>query len=967
MSLSAFVRCCLLLTLFLAGAVALKAQTNINGVINTYKKITYIDPTKTRLGVPTASTGFAAGDRVLIIQMKGAAINTTNTSAYGSITGLNSAGYYEYNNVQGTTTDSIFLAGPLCRNYNTSDSVQIIRVPVYTGTVNVTGMLTAAPFNGSTGGVLVFEVNGTLNLQANIDVSDRGYRGGNVFGTSFLCANANFYTAQGAFTSEGKKGEGSAHYILTQECGRGKLAQGGGGAGSGNTGGGGGANIGTGGMGGKEYSGCATTVTNQSYGGEAIVPVPERAFMGGGGGGPQRDNGNTVYNGGNGGALILIKATTITGNSNVIRSNGQGITNVIADEGTSGGGAGGSIYLICNNFTTPLTIEAKGGVGGSNNNVSFASFCHGPGGGGGGGLIWFSTGATPAGITTTVTGGAAGTINNPSSSCYNTTYDATAGGAGSVKYNLVDGSYNPLNLRDTLVCSPSATITLDIGSGYSGVLWSTGATTNSINVGPGTYSVEATTPLGCLIRDTAVVKVDSMTLGNDTVICPGTNLSLSPKPAGNFTNYLWNTGAVSPSINTSVAGTFWVQVQTLAGCTFSDTIRVKVDSIPRMRDTVLCTDTFTVILSMPPGHQNYLWNTGATGNAIAVTTPGTYFVQVLSASNCVFIDTAIVTRDAVSIGPDTILCISQTPYYLVPQPSANFTSYLWNDGSSNDSLTVTKTGTYSVRVQTIYNCTLRDTVQVTVDSTPYLNIVLPDTVLCDGEPVLFRADVQQQGLTTLTWNFDDGTPEQQNVNPVLHSFDPDGIYRVSIRTDFRVCEDLVDTQEVIVHPYPSLNVGRDTTICLNGQALLLGDASIAADPDAHFRWNTGDTTGFITARHHGLFWATVTKNGCATTDSVQVFKDCYIDVPNVFTPNGDGTNDYFFPRQFLGRSVAKFKMIVYNRWGQIVFETTSPNGRGWDGKFNDEDQPQGVYIYLIEASFTNAASEKYQGNVTLLR
>jgi gliding motility-associated-like protein len=87
----------------------------------------------------------------------------------------------------------------------------------------------------------------------------------------------------------------------------------------------------------------------------------------------------------------------------------------------------------------------------------------------------------------------------------------------------------------------------------------------------------------------------------------------------------------------------------------------------------------------------------------------------------------------------------------------------------------------------------------------------------------------------------------------------------------------------------------------------------------------------------------------------------------VFTPNGDSYNDYFFPKSLLSRALTSFRMQVFNRWGQLLFETTRPDGRGWDGRFNDELQPQGVYVYLIEAVFTNGVAEQYQGNVTLLR
>jgi gliding motility-associated-like protein len=124
----------------------------------------------------------------------------------------------------------------------------------------------------------------------------------------------------------------------------------------------------------------------------------------------------------------------------------------------------------------------------------------------------------------------------------------------------------------------------------------------------------------------------------------------------------------------------------------------------------------------------------------------------------------------------------------------------------------------------------------------------------------------------------------------------------------------------------------------------------------------------IAVKHPAIYCLTITNEwGCSTTDSVEVFKDCYIDIPNAFSPNGDGLNDYFIPRQYLSSGLVSFKMQVFNRWGQLIFETTSIDGRGWDGAFNGVAQPAGVYVYLIEASFINGRSERYQGNVTLFR
>ena len=92
-----------------------------------------------------------------------------------------------------------------------------------------------------------------------------------------------------------------------------------------------------------------------------------------------------------------------------------------------------------------------------------------------------------------------------------------------------------------------------------------------------------------------------------------------------------------------------------------------------------------------------------------------------------------------------------------------------------------------------------------------------------------------------------------------------------------------------------------------------------------------------------------------------------MDIPNAFTPNGDGVNDYFYPRQMLTRGMTTFSMNIYNRWGQLIYQTTSIDGRGWDGNFNNIQQPEGVYVYIIDATFQDGQTEHHQGNVTLLR
>ena len=149
--------------------------------------------------------------------------------------------------------------------------------------------------------------------------------------------------------------------------------------------------------------------------------------------------------------------------------------------------------------------------------------------------------------------------------------------------------------------------------------------------------------------------------------------------------------------------------------------------------------------------------------------------------------------------------------------------------------------------------------------------------------------------------------------------------------------------------------------------MTLADIAPAPYANATWLWSTGETTPAITITAPGTYTATITVKGCSASSSIKVINDCYMNIPNVFSPNGDGLNDYFFPRQYLSSGLISFGMHIYNRWGQEIFECTSLDGRGWDGKFNGVDQPGGVYVYVIDGTFKDGQKEHHQGNVTLLR
>ncbi|HPR29693.1 MAG TPA: gliding motility-associated C-terminal domain-containing protein, partial [Chitinophagales bacterium] len=109
------------------------------------------------------------------------------------------------------------------------------------------------------------------------------------------------------------------------------------------------------------------------------------------------------------------------------------------------------------------------------------------------------------------------------------------------------------------------------------------------------------------------------------------------------------------------------------------------------------------------------------------------------------------------------------------------------------------------------------------------------------------------------------------------------------------------------------------------------------------------------------------ENGCFAIDTilVTVIYSNEVLVPNAFTPNGDNVNDLF---QGIAYNLNSYHMVIYNRWGQLVYETnTADYYAGWDGKYQGEEQEMGTYVYFVEALFNTGVSYSGQGSFQLIR
>ncbi|WP_118972896.1 PKD domain-containing protein [Taibaiella koreensis] len=462
-------------------------------------------------------------------------------------------------------------------------------------------------------------------------------------------------------------------------------------------------------------------------------------------------------------------------------------------------------------------------------------------------------------------------------------------------------------------------------------------------------------------------------------------------------DYLWSNNAHGPATTVTLPGTYWVSYH-IPPCTYRvDTFQV---SFKGQRPDLFAlggcrNDSNAMAWAMPAYGDtttySYTWRNSNDqvlrgplltnhGDSLLHLTPGAYKLNVAVDSDCAV--TLMINVPQPSFyrtsfrASDTVICMGQTvSFESTSQGPMSGYSWSFGDGGSaalaNPQHLYPDPGTYEVQLvaHTGYPCYDTARLTITVDSLLQPAFFTDRDSICTGQSIGFFPDTSTT-LSTLDWQFgDDVTIAGAPAGPVSHAYDRDGIMPVQLTSHFRACPETSFTHTVHVYPLPYIQLAADTTLCLNGAPVLLQNLRSLPTGSYRYLWSTGDTTALLTGVHPGVYSLTISADplGCSTTETITIHKDCYIDIPNAFTPNGDGVNDHFFPRQLLSRKVTRFRMQVFNRWGQVIFETARTEGRGWDGRFNSKDQPQGVYVYLIEVLIDDRQEERYQGNVTLIR
>lgn len=330
-------------------------------------------------------------------------------------------------------------------------------------------------------------------------------------------------------------------------------------------------------------------------------------------------------------------------------------------------------------------------------------------------------------------------------------------------YSVIADHSTGCSIRDTVVffeqeyvdlgtditsCSGSS-LSFDAGL-FASYNWSTFQTTQVIFVSPTsvtTYGVTVSDAAGCTSTDAITVNINilpDVDLGEDQDFCFGESTNLD---AGIFDSYLWTGGSTNQTLLVATTGTYSVTVTDANFCQNSDAIFVDVHPLPTVdlgENLVICSG---ISVTLDAGvFASYEWSDASTGQTLIASTPGTYSVTVTDLYLCINSDEVIVSSGVtpiVNLGNDTAVCEGNS----VVINAGAFDSYIWSNGSSLQTISVSVENTYSVTVTNSDNCTNSDTVFVGIIDSPNVNLG-NDTIICSDAFLILNAGA---GFDSYLW------------------------------------------------------------------------------------------------------------------------------------------------------------------------------------------------------------------------
>jgi gliding motility-associated-like protein len=554
-------------------------------------------------------------------------------------------------------------------------------------------------------------------------------------------------------------------------------------------------------------------------------------------------------------------------------------------------------------------------------------------------------------------------------------------------------------------------------------LWETvpvQTTADAVGLLPGSYDVTVSDDNGCSVTaSVTVTSTPSFTAGinafSDALCfnsCTGTasvnvdNIAVAPL------TYAWSTVPVQTTANAVglCAGDYDVTVTDDLGCiatanvTIGEPAQITVSASVDL--ATICIGGSAQLSASANGgtlpYAGYLWNAVPADASLVATDQNpvvspmmntTYSVVAADANGCTSAPSIVtvqlrapLTLDIIRplAGPDTSICYGDiaTLDLVATGGDGNYTFFLAPDPTPLAlPLTVNPLTTTVYDFAVVDGCTTPPAIAsstITVDPLPVVNFTVDAPDGCDEHTAVFT-DMSTPPAQQWLWNFGDA---QSNANSATqsvanHTFTGPGIYDIALQvtTAAGCTNDTIFPQYIEVYALPQANFTADPLLTdLLNPTIHFTDVSIGDIATWNWTFGDGGQSSSVNPTHSyqdtGTFIITLfvtTVDGCTdqVRNTVEIIPNYMFYIPNSFTPNSDGKNDFFRP---YGEGVLweTLEMLVFDRWGEQIF-TTGDIENPWDGSYMGAQVESGVYVYHISITDANFETHTYIGNVNLVR
>ena len=480
------------------------------------------------------------------------------------------------------------------------------------------------------------------------------------------------------------------------------------------------------------------------------------------------------------------------------------------------------------------------------------------------------------------------------------------------------------------------------------------------------YLVIGTDVNGCINKDSLIVTINQLptiSAGNDTAICKGSTINLQGK--GGVT-YQWNNSVVdNVPFTPNLTQKYTIIGTDINGCKNLDSIIVTVNPLPTITMKDVCESKQVTLTA---NHTSSPVNPWISSDLSIATIDGNGIITGIKGGQSLITftdnlgckDAKTITINASPIILNIPLSVCVASKITIKSNHTNAISTPWSSSSNNATI---NSSTGEVIGVTPGNSTItftdnkgcQTTQLLTVNPLPNVNFTSEKSICIDDS--IYMSDLTTPPSVITHWNYGDG----MSTKSASHKYQQGGHYSITLTSvSSNGCKDSttkINYVEVVPKPQVSFTFTPDSIDIFNPEVFFTNNSNAK-----HYKWVFGDEkpiSNSINPSHHfpdatGQHYLVTltgynTDYGCETSYTQEIVskEPLIYYIPNTFTPNGDEFNNTFKPLFFSGLDIYNYHLSIYNRWGELIFESYNSE-IGWDGTYANQIVESATYIWKLE-------------------